>query len=454
MLAIFIGGGAVAWHIMACVESPMSFAPNGDLAFTVMEPYDVDDIGKSGEFVYRVLILGKERKLREVEASRTHLLSGPGYSPDGEHIAYLRLPLLTKEDAKRIEEFVETRRKAFDEAATAPNEEKWIFAAPENSVPRQPLADTANLRNLTLPASQPLGDAAITSQLGGAVVPVQLVVRNLATGEQIHSVSFDVPMVEKEPVAVWDYLLAHPSFSPDGSRVFVWIQNHVFAVNPATGGTDVLAAASFGASLSPDGRTIATFSAGETLAILRPDGSRATYVKVQAEPSLSGLTWLGDDNLAVLVAAEKQKDVEKNASNISIYDTGGNLLRTIKTPITRESDLSSGELAISPDGRHMAISFGEKAHFLTADGDVLSSWEPADEDELLVQPTFTPDSGQIAFKLLGKETADDGTTWKGTKAIVFFSPEGRELFRVPVPHAEPAEPKETVAPQQTQQTDQ
>jgi hypothetical protein len=45
----------------------------------------------------------------------------------------------------------------------------------------------------------------------------------------------------------------------------------------------------------------------------------------------------------------------------------------------------------------------------------------------------------VAFKHMAKVEGEGKSTWTGTTAIVFFTPQGRELFRVPVPRAEPAE---------------
>jgi hypothetical protein len=79
----------------------------------------------------------------------------------------------------------------------------------------------------------------------------------------------------------------------------------------------------------------------------------------------------------------------------------------------------------------VAVSLGNIIQFLSADGESLGTWQAEDEDQVLVQPVFTPDSRQIAFKLVVAEEGEE--EWSGTTAIVFFTPEGQELFRVPIP---------------------
>src|SRR5262249_22330574 len=110
-LAFCVAAGAVAWHIMACVESPMSFSPTGDLAVVVVDPYpetkrasDVDRFASTGASVNRLMVLTKDKKLSEIERTSTQMLTAPVYSPDGSEFAYLRLPLLTQEDKTRIDE--------------------------------------------------------------------------------------------------------------------------------------------------------------------------------------------------------------------------------------------------------------------------------------------------------------------------------------------------------------
>ena len=40
-LAVLAGCALLLWHVLACVESPMAFSPEGDLAFTTVGPGSV-----------------------------------------------------------------------------------------------------------------------------------------------------------------------------------------------------------------------------------------------------------------------------------------------------------------------------------------------------------------------------------------------------------------------------
>ena len=55
------------------------------------------------------------------------------------------------------------------------------------------------------------------------------------------------------------------------------------------------------------------------------------------------------------------------------------------------------------------------------------------DTRLLAQPTFTPDSKRVAFKYLTQEK----DSYPRVEAIVFFSPQGKELSRVPIPRIAP-----------------
>jgi len=434
LLAMFVGGGAVVWHIMACVESPMSFAPNGDLAFTVMEPYDEENIGKADGFVFRMLILSADRELRVVESSRTHLLSGPGYSADGARIAYLRVPLLTKDDAARIKRFMDGRYDDYRKARNDPTDEKWIAVAPEGDPARPPADPMKGMTDLTLPTNEQVGEFLGQLELGGGFSPLELVVRDAATGAIVKSVAVALPSSEGEGQSALTYLMSRPQFAADGNTVHVWSNYFSLAVDLETGARRLLAAPNFGSLMAPGGQTLATLSPeGKSLGLVRADGSRATYVRLQREPSLSGLAWAGPDRLLLLT-----KGRQGDTAALDVYDPAGDLVGSADLPIAGGDSDNPGELALSPDGRHAVVSYGKEVHWTTTEGDVLASWKAGEPGEQLVQPTFTPDSKQVAFKHMVKAGAGGKTTWRGTDAIVFFTPEGRELFRVAVPRAEPA----------------
>jgi hypothetical protein len=467
-LAFCVGAGAVAWHIMACVESPMSFSPSGDLAFAVVDPYprrdsDWKHFGLTGGAVSRLMVLTKDKKLTEIERTNSQMLTAPAFSPDGREFAFLRLPLLTQEDKDRIDEFIKKRAKvleqALDQATSGSTAEKWIFVAPEGATPAFPHDDKGdvltNWTDLTLPPPADLMSV-LSLASGGGLVPAELVVRSASTGALVRSIPLNIPQVQSdvpsdvEGINRFSYLLTRPQYSPDGAWLYFSLGGLSLAVSPSTGDKRLLASGS-GPVLSPDGKTLAILSR-EVLSLRSTDGERAVFVRFQHAPSSwGGIAWTGNNTVAVL-GADIVEDPVKPV--VDIYDTDGHLLRSTALP-GGSTDRKSGELAelaVSPNGEYMAISYGKLVQFLASDGKALGSWEAKTDGEALVQPTFTPDSRQIAFKLMQSEKTD-GEEWLGTVAIVFFTPEGQEIFRVPIPRApldqapEPSQPA-TEGPQQ------
>ena len=118
--------GALVWHLLACMESPMSFSPGGDLAFTTMEPYRSEDVVLRGAHVYRLMVLpAKATQPKVLEESADWMISAPVFSPDGKRIAYLRIPLLTAEELARIGPVVSTWMKAATQPASTPVPVAW-----------------------------------------------------------------------------------------------------------------------------------------------------------------------------------------------------------------------------------------------------------------------------------------------------------------------------------------
>jgi len=435
LLATFAGVGAVAWHVMACVESPMSFAPNGDLAFTVMDPYDEGDIGKAGGFLYRVMILTTDRELRVVESTRTHMLSGPGYSADGTRIAYLRVPLLTKADEERLESFLKSRYEQYKQGRDDPPDEKWVSVVPQVSRPEPPADPVKGMTDLTLPPNEPSREFFGLLELGGGVDPVELVVRDTATGAIVKSVAVDLPSTDSEGQQALVYLLSRPQFAADGRSVHFWGNYLAVTVDLEDGKTRLLASPSFGSVMAPDGGMVATLSAeGGSFGLVRADGSRATYVRLDHEASSSGLAWAGSDRLAVLGKGRKP-----DTTALDVYDVAGERIAAADLPIAGADGDNPGELAVSPDARHLVVSFGARVYWLSFEGEVTGTWKAAAGGEALVQPVFTPDSKQVAFKHMANDETPGKQAWTGTDAIAFFTPAGREMFRVPVPRAGPAD---------------
>jgi hypothetical protein len=443
VLAAFVAAGAVAWQIMACIESPMSFSPTGDLAFVVMDPYPkFEQFEEVDESFFRLMILSPERELREVERTRTHMLTAPAYGPDGSQFAYLRLPLLTAEDSQRIGAFIERRAEAEEDLKALTETSEWVLIAPMDSGASEEGVGPTDFDELSvLPSLQSTWNKLSAGVVGGGVISAELVVRETATGDVAWTVPIRIPHLGRDGNSVgasyyWAYLATRPQFSPDGLWVYFWLDGFGLAVNPSSGEKRLLHFGNAvdrdmvghrGFLLSPDGRTIAAVDTG-TLRFLATDGKRASYVSLDRAPALGGMAWARDGSLLVL--AEEDDFLDR-------YDANGNLVHSQDLP--GEPDESEGEndqFALSPDGEYMVIGYGDAVRFFTRDGQLLASWIAGNDRDLLAQPIFTPDSRQVAFKQVITEEDDeksDNEERIRTTHIVFFTPEGQELFRVPIP---------------------
>jgi hypothetical protein len=119
--------------------------------------------------------------------------------------------------------------------------------------------------------------------------------------------------------------------------------------------------------------------------------------------------------------------------------TDGTVVRTNQDVPAPDKGEELTDLAVAPDGTHMVVSYGSKVFFMDAEGKVIQTWpattapttQPSLE-EYLVQPTFTPDSKLVAFKYLAKDE-----DYVRTVAIVFFTPEGKEVSRAAIPRIKP-----------------
>jgi len=421
LAAIIVAAGALLWHLLACIESPMSFSPAGDLAFVTMEPYDGDDLAIAGKHTFRLMVMSKERKLRVLERTDSYMLTAPAFSPDGKKIAYLRIPLLTAEELKRLEEAIKAA-KADDEATTRPAAPLWPSRAPATQQAE------GERQDLALPSLEAMED--MFRDLADAVmIPVELVVRDAATGKISAATLVQVPLSaedDKNDVVTMNllttYLLVRPQYAPDGEWVHFGVQNFVLAVNPATGDQRLLGTAAI-SLLSPDGRNIAAIQR-DALAIIQADGQKATYVRLEEAPSPSGLAWSDNRTLALM-----RPSGDKDQPQVQVDFVGTDGIRGESQAFALPGQgkaTQSGELAISPDGKHLAVSFGPDAYILNRDGKVLKAWHL--EDEVLAQPTFAPDSKSVAFKHMSKEQ-------KRVTAIVFFALDGKEIARVKIPPA-------------------
>ena len=422
LLAIFIAGGGLLWHVLACIESPMAYSPSGkELAFVTMEPYGDDGMALRGTHAYRLFVVSNEDKLRLLDESTDYMLTAPGYHPDGNYICYLRIPLLSPQELKRVNEFVEQRGELYDQATSRPAREPWPPGKP--SVPStQP---SGQCEDVYLPSSKVVS-MAIRAHATGPIVPAELVARDAHTGKIMATARVDIPLVPEgsdkdyTPEILFNYLLTRTQCTPDGKWIIVNSRTMLLALDTSTGNLRRLAPSAMAAAMSPDGKTIAVLQE-KAIGFIQVDGSKAVYVRCDAEPSLSGLAWAGRDMLAVLRAGGDAN----SGVTVDLIRSDGTMMGSRKLPITGGGKADeSGQLAVSPDGRYMAVSFGHHVHFMRRDGKVLKSW--SHKDDLMVQPTFSPDSKRVAFKYLDAEE-------KRASGIVFFTPEGKRTAVVPIP---------------------
>ena len=437
-LAIAVVAAGLIWHILACIESPMAFSPSGkDLAFVTMEPYTGANLDLAGTHVYRLMVLSEGKPVRVLEETSRYMLTAPAWSPDGKRVAYLRIVLLEKEQQDRLKELIKKNKEAFKQLSEAVDEKTWTEAPLPPVAPgaNEPPAKSPELtEDLSLPAVGRMLDYG-DKQLTLPRLPAVLVVRDAATGQVVSAMrTFTAPMdTEAKPNAAEAapffmlYLTARPQFSPDGHLIYFCNGSEVLSLNLEENKQWVVAAAASAAALSPDGATVAALGP-ESLTLLRPQTDSAIYRRLgRTSVSLSSLAWADKDTVALFRTRE-------GAPSIDLYRTDGTSAKSIplELPQHEPTGTNQGELAIAPNGANMALAFGKDVFFMKMDGTILRHWKG--DKEFLAQPTFTPDSKRVAFKLLVSATPE-GKEPDRTAAIVFFSPDGKELSRAEVPAA-------------------
>ncbi|MBM4017966.1 MAG: hypothetical protein FJ288_06490 [Planctomycetes bacterium] len=431
-LAVAVVAAGLLWHILACTESPMAFSPSGkDLAFVTMEPYSHDDdLNLAGTRVYRLMVLSEGRNLRVLEETSRYMLTAPAWSPDGRHIAYLRILLLEKEQRDRLKEVIEKNKGLRDQQRSALDADAWRQAplppaAPGAAEPEPRAPDSTE--DISLPPAGPLVGWAET-QVTQPRMPAILVIRDARTGRVVSATRTASKPVDHEAMSFFTaYLTLRPQYSTDGHIIYWCTGSEVVAVNPEENKQWTVVAPASVAALSPDGATIAAL--GGSLVLCRPQDNVTVHRRIgDDDASLSGLAWVDKDTVAIL------RNPRGTDARLDLFRADGTPAKSIplKLPEHETKDSNTGELAVAPSGSHMVLAFGKDVFFLKMDGTILRHWKG--EAEVLAQPTFTPDSRQVAMKLM-TAAAKDAKEPDRASAIVFFSPDGKELSRADVPAA-------------------
>jgi hypothetical protein len=462
LLAIVIAGGGLFWHILACMESPMAFSPDGKtLAFVTMDPLgDLDKQPLPGEHAFRLMVLGQDRKIRALEQSVDDMLTGPGFSPDGKRLCYVRVPLRTAEQTAAVEERVHRCEQALQQAeraaATAPSSQ------PSGEPPTEAPGATAEsgsesaasqpslAEDLSLPSVEKLAAFLEKTRMLEPMI-CTLVERDLASGRVASTTP--VPAIVSPNMARLIYSLARPQYAPDGQVIYVTLGEGSYRVEPANGKTALVAANTAASVLSPDGKTVAVLCE-DAVELWSTDARKAIYFRCQGA-SLNGLAWIDAQTLGVLTGKPQSQEGPTSQSRpsstqeapqllIQRMRVDGSTLEPIRIqvpPGSYDNAEGMGDLAISPDGRHIAIAYGRDVFFGTPSGRILKHIH-SEQDTLLEQPAFAPDGRRAAFKLIEKEAGNVNRV----TAIVFFTPDGQEQYRVPVPAIPPGTTRPATQP--------
>ncbi len=461
MLAIMIAAAGLLWHVLACVDSPMAFSPDGTkLAFVTVEPYVTEEGLTVGTNAFRLMVLTDFDELTVVEETTSHMLSGPAFSPDGERICYLRIPLLTEEQLEQFTAALTDRAEAIDEAASGDDLQWPTLTDAAGSADESADAPLLDPTDLVMPSLLFFQEASF-SLAGRPLTPVQLVVRDAGTLEVVSTVTVPVPLewVPEEgppepdtpdepagPDTSWysaslftAYTLVRPRYDPDGQWVYFCLGNMVMAVDPAAKEAKVLAFPAAVAALSPDGGTIAALLPDEDalmVTFVSTDGNLVVSRRLDTSVSPWAMVWTDNDTLALVPEVTTGPDQSYEEPVILLLRRDGSDAGTITLDIDGES-LVNGmlQLAIAPDGKHMVICLPDHVFFFDGQGQLLADLEDDTEEEWFTQPVFTPDSTRVAIKYLHLgENEDD---YSRVTHIVLFTSEGEEVSRAEIPPIAP-----------------
>lgn len=439
LLAIAVVSAGLLWHMLACTESPMSFSPTGDLAFVAQEPYGIENLALAGPTCYRLMVLAKDGDLRVLDQSVDWMLTAPSFSPDGKSLCYLRVRLLEPNEAAAVKELMNSRNRMFTTLSEQSRSTHWTDQTPTT----QPEA----------PWPAYLGKTANDQFTGGPMAPAELVVRDLKSGAVTKTIALQVPAMSYAEHAndmngylPYFYLLTKPQYT-DPNTVYFACAGVIFRAALAEEHCQPFLSLGFSVAASPDGKTLAGFHKGG-ISFINLQRETVLVKFINKDVSFSGLSWGDNQTLAVLQAPHDGKDGNDNTATMQLIKTDGNVAREIQIPLNdyKTRGGAMGELAIAPDGQHMCISYGNPVLFLDGSGKVLLRLQN-DDSVYLAQPTFTPDSKQIAFKKFTDATASKKTDMKRAVGIVFYSADGKPGQEVPIAPIKPGTTRPAVIPE-------
>ncbi len=425
-VALSVAMLAVLWHLLACVESPMAFSPDGKtLALTVLDHSEKGLV--PGDAVFRLMVITDHKKLTVLEESADKKLSAPTYTPDGKSLAYVRVPLPTKEQLGAIMQI----SKEGDEARDAQAAKLIALLQPKHQPASSPATrkaataqtagtPTAKLARVELPPVKEMIDL-VREYYAGPEWPCEIVLRDAQTFEiskvipfKMHALSFSNKPLEGMEMA---YIFTQPQFSPDGGKLYVAAGAEIVAVDLPSGETELVAAPGTLPALSPDGKTLAVLSEG-CVALVHLDGDLTVWKQLKDIEAPWSMAWI-DNNTLGLVRKTDSGHVQVGIGRDG-KETPGIALPTDEKEILSLARAKAGNMAIS----------GSTITLLDAKGKTTATipeMKGAESKRVLGNPTWSNDSQTLAVRL----TRDAETA--ATVAVLFFDRAGKPLGRVDIP---------------------
>ncbi|MCE5276863.1 MAG: hypothetical protein ABFD92_13440 [Planctomycetaceae bacterium] len=430
-MALSVAMLAVLWHLLACVESPMAFSPDGKtLALTVMD----SSHGKlgSGDAVFRLMVISGREKLVVLEETSEKMLSAPTYTPDGKSLAYVRIPLPTKE---QIDAIVQASKEG-DEARDAQVAKLMALLQPKQKAASSPVtreaataataasASSAKLARQELPPINSMIDL-VRNYYAGPEWPCEIVLRDAQSFEirkvipfRMHALSYTNKPLEGMATA---YIFTQPQFSPNGGKIYIASGAEVVAVDLPGGETTLVAAPATLSILSPDGKTLA--AVGEKyIAISHLDGDLTVWKHIPDAEALWSIAWMDNKTLGV---------VRKSGTGYALIGIGRDGRETVQIALP-EDEKEIYSVARAKAG-NMALTAGGKISLLDAKGKTVAKIPEitGQRGKLIVSnPTWSDDSKTLAVKLVEKGDKEEATV-----AVAFFDAAGKPIGRVAIPQA-------------------